>query len=293
MSLEPLEPIYYPVATLYLVSTPIGNLGDLSSRAADVLGSVSRILAEDTRRTRILAQHVGTRAQLVSLHQHNEAERTGEILAWLGAGEDLALVTDAGTPLVSDPGARLVDAVAAAGHQVVPVPGPSAMLAALVASGLPTDTFTFLGFPERKGQERTRLLERIARSPETVILFESPQRLHGLLRDLETTCGSRRRVAVARELTKVHEEFVRGTLAEAAGYYEEHPPKGEVTVVVGPVDPDSADDGPDEDAARALARSLIDGGLKPSAAAKEVARALGIPRNSAYRIVQDLSGDGS
>ena len=279
------------MATLYLVSTPIGNLDDLSPRAAGVLTSVTRILAEDTRHTRILTEHIGARAPLVSLHEHNEAERAGQVLRWLEADEDLALVSDAGTPLVSDPGARLVDVVAAAGHTIVPLPGASAVLAALVASGLPTDRFVFLGFPERKGKARTLLLERIADSEETVVLFESPKRLAALLADLEDACGSMRRVAVARELTKIHEEFVRGTLRETGAYFAEHPARGEVTLVVGPAEPDDADDGRSEAAARALARSLMDGGLKPSAAAKEVARTLGVPRNSAYRIVQSLSTD--
>jgi len=279
------------VATLYLVSTPIGNLDDLSPRAAGVLGSVTRILAEDTRRTRILADHIGASAPLVSLHEHNEAERIGKVLEWLAAGEDLALVSDAGTPLVSDPGARLVDTVAAAGYTIVPLPGASAVLAALVASGLPTERFVFLGFPERKGKARARLLERISGAEETVVLFESPQRLAALLADLEAACGSGRRVAVARELTKIHEEFVRGTLGEAGAHFAENPARGEVTVVVSPAEAGASDDQQDEEAARALARSLMDGGLKPSAAAKEVARALGVARNTAYRIVQSLSTD--
>ncbi|MBT8488372.1 MAG: 16S rRNA (cytidine(1402)-2'-O)-methyltransferase, partial [Gemmatimonadetes bacterium] len=221
------------MATLYLVSTPIGNLDDVSARATETLRSVRRILAEDTRRTRILTDRVGADATLVSLHAHNERERSEAIVAWLDAGEDLALVTDAGTPLVSDPGGRVVSSVLDAGHDVVPIPGPSAVLAALVASGLPAERFTFLGFPARKGRERERDLERIASAPETTILFESPHRLVRLLEDLGAVCESERRVAVAREVTKLHEEFIRGTLAEVAAYYERRPPKGEVTVVVG------------------------------------------------------------
>ncbi len=281
-----------PVATLYLVSTPIGNLGDLSPRAAQILGSVDRVLAEDTRRTRVLVQHAGAHARLVSLHAHNEAERTGRVLDWLEAGESLALVSDAGTPLVSDPGARLVAAVAAAGHQVVPVPGPSAVLAALVASGLPAGRFTFLGFPERKGRARARLLERVAGSEETVVLFESPQRLDALLGDLAEACGPERPVVVARELTKVHEEFVRGTLAEARTRFRADPPRGEVTVVVGPAEP-KADEGGNDEAARALAASLLERGLRASEVAQEVARHTGVSRNDAYRIVQDVGGRGA
>lgn len=279
------------MATLYLISTPIGNLGDLSPRAADTLRSVARILAEDTRHSRILAGHAGSSAPLVSLHAHNEAQRTDRILAWLDAGEDLALVSDAGTPLVSDPGGRVVVAVTRAGHAVVPIPGPSAVLAALVGSGLPTDRFAFLGFPERKGVARRRLLERVARSEETVVLFESPNRLVALLEGLAEACGPDRPVAVARELTKVHEEWVRGTLADAAGYYRERAPRGEVTVVVGPAEP-KAEEADRADEAERLARALLEAGLKPSQVARALADRLDLARNQAYRIVHDLNDGG-
>jgi 16S rRNA (cytidine1402-2'-O)-methyltransferase len=277
------------VATLFVVSTPIGNLGDLSPRAAETLLAADRILAEDTRRTRVLADHAGARAPLVSLHAHNEAERTERVLAWLDAGETLALVSDAGTPLVSDPGVRLVRAVTEAGHRVVPIPGPSAALAALVGSGFGADRFTFLGFPERKGAARAALLERIAESREPIVLFESPQRLGRLLDDLAQACGPERRVSVARELTKIHEEFERGTLSEVAAYYRQHPPRGEVSVVVGPADEPTGSDQGVEDEARRVARTLLEGGMKPSAAAREVARRLALGRNAAYRIVHDLT----
>jgi 16S rRNA (cytidine1402-2'-O)-methyltransferase len=279
------------VSTLYLVSTPIGNLSDLSPRAADTLRSVDRILAEDTRRSRLLAEHVGSRAPLVSLHAHNERERTELVLGWLAAGESLALVSDAGTPLVSDPGARLVSATLQAGHSVVPVPGPSAVLAALVASGFPSERFTFLGFPERKGKGRRRLLERVASAQETVILFESPQRLVQLLDALAGACGSARRVAVARELTKLHEEVLHGTLAEISTYYRENPPRGEVTLVVEPApEPDATSD-EHLDEARGLAAELLGRGERPSQVAKEVTERLDLARNAAYRIVQDLLGN--
>jgi 16S rRNA (cytidine1402-2'-O)-methyltransferase len=275
------------VATLYLVSTPIGNLGDLSPRAEETLRSVGRILAEDTRRSRAIAERAGSAAVLVSLHAHNEAARTGKILEWLEAGEDLAMVSDAGTPLVSDPGGRVVRAAAEAGHDVVPIPGPSAVLAALVASGLPTDRFTFLGFAERKGPGRRRLIERIATAEEATVLFESPHRLLALLESLAEVCGPERRVAVARELTKMHEEFVRGTLAEAAAYYRERPPKGEVTVVVSPAE-GPVTEGDRVGQARRLAEELLADGLKPSAAARELTDRLDLARNEAYRIVLDL-----
>ncbi|GMV06695.1 MAG: ribosomal RNA small subunit methyltransferase I [Gemmatimonadota bacterium] len=278
------------MATLFIVSTPIGNLGDLSPRAAETLRAAHRVLAEDTRRTRVLTDHVGSKAPLVSLHAHNEAERVRLVLAWLDHGEDLALVSDAGTPLVSDPGGRLVQAVTGAGHAVVPIPGPSAALAALVGSGLPGDRFLFLGFPERKGKARTLLLERVAASRESVVLFESPQRLVRLLEDLARACGPERPVAVARELTKLHEEFVRGTLSEVADYYRQHPPRGEVSLVVGPAPEAPADASDLEAEARELARAMLGEGGKPSGVAREVARRLGLPRNTAYRIVQELEG---
>jgi 16S rRNA (cytidine1402-2'-O)-methyltransferase len=277
------------VATLYLVSTPIGNLGDISTRAADVLRSVDRILAEDTRRTRVLTQHLGATAPLTSVHAHNEAERLRRVLDWLGEGDTLALVSDAGTPLISDPGGRLVDAVWEAGHTVVPVPGASAVLAALVASGLPADRFSFLGFPDRKGRGRQSVLEKIATSEESVVLFESPNRLVRLLEDLAHTCGGDRRVAVARELTKLHEEFFRGTLEDAAGYYGDHPPRGEVTVVVAPAESPQPTRDDVEKEARILASRLLEEGLKPSAAAREVTSRLDLPRNVAYRIVHEVA----
>lgn len=278
------------MATLYLVSTPIGNLGDLSERAAETLRAVDRILAEDTRRTRVIVDRVESSARLVSLHAHNEAERTEEVLGWLEAGENLALVSDAGTPLISDPGARVVRAVVQSEHSVVPIPGPSAVLAALAGSGLPTDRFTFLGFLDRKGAERTRLLERIADARETYVLFESPNRLVALLEQLAEACGPERGVAVARELTKLHEEFVRGTLSEVVDYYRERPPKGEVTVVVGPTEDVDGQRDRLADAER-LAAELLRGGMKPSAAAKTVADRLDLARNEAYRIVHGLEKD--
>ncbi|HUF77172.1 MAG TPA: 16S rRNA (cytidine(1402)-2'-O)-methyltransferase [Longimicrobiales bacterium] len=280
------------MSTLYLVSTPIGNLGDMSPRAGETLRSVDRILAEDTRRSRPLAERAGSTAPLVSLHAHNERERTAKVLAWLDAGEQLALVSDAGTPLVSDPGARLVEAVLDGGHRVVPIPGPSAVLAALVASGFPTDRFTFLGFPERKGKDRVRLLERAAAADETVILFESPNRLVELLDALAERCAPDRRVAVARELTKLHEELVRGTLREASAYYSEHPPKGEVTLVLEPAPEVEAAAEDREDEARALATELLAGGMRPSQVARELADRLDLARNDAYRIVHELGRDG-
>jgi len=277
------------VGTLYVVSTPIGNLSDLSPRAEETLRNVRRILAEDTRRSRILAERAGSQARLVSLHAHNERERADAVLGWLADQEDLALVSDAGTPLVSDPGAKLVETVLDAGYRVVPVPGPSAVIAALVASGIPSERFTFLGFPERKGRARQELLDRVSTSKETVVLFESPKRLVDLLDALVERCGPDRLVTVARELTKIHEEIRRGTLAEVRAHYADTPPLGEVTLVVA-ASSEVVDEVSREEQARALARELLDDGMKPSKAAKELAARLDLARNEAYRIVHDLEG---
>jgi 16S rRNA (cytidine1402-2'-O)-methyltransferase len=276
------------MGTLYLISTPIGNLEDLTPRARRILGEVDAVLAEDTRHSGLLLQRLGLKVPFVSLHQHNEESRIGEVLERLGREESLALVSDAGTPLVSDPGERLVARVVEAGHTVTPIPGPSAVLAALVGSGLPTLPFAFLGFAPRKGRARDELLERVAGSAETVVLFESPERTAPLLAELTGRCGGDRLACVARELTKVHEEFRRGTLEELAGYYLESPPRGEVTVVVGAASGEVSAT-VDEEAARALGRALLADGASPSRAAREVARRLGISRNQAYALIQELS----
>lgn len=268
---------------LYLVSTPIGNLGDLTFRAVDVLRSCDLILAEDTRRTRILLDHydIGQRV-LKSYHKHNEAARTDEVQAKLTSGGAVALVSDSGTPLVSDPGLRLVRAALDAEADVVPVPGASATLAALVASGLDPEPFTFFGFPPRSGRKRRELFTTLASLEHTSILFESPQRLVGTLEELAETLGHDRRAVVARELTKVHEEFVRGTLSEAAAYYREHAPRGEVVICLAAA-PDLLTDAV-QDEALAHARSLA----REGASSKEIVRALrerfGLDRNRSYDI---------
>ncbi len=203
------------MGTLYVVATPIGNLEDVTLRALRVLREVELVLAEDTRRTRTLLTHHDVRTRPRSLHAHNEAQRSREVLEALASGSSVALVSDAGTPLVSDPGERLVAAVIQAGHAVVPIPGPSAVLSALVASGLPAAPFLFLGFLPRRSGEREALLARIRDRTETVVLFESPRRLAATLRRLADTLGDRP-ACVARELTKLHEEVARGSLQELA-----------------------------------------------------------------------------
>jgi 16S rRNA (cytidine1402-2'-O)-methyltransferase len=276
---------------LYIVSTPIGNLEDVTARAARILGEVEAVLAEDTRRTGILLRHLGLSTPTLSLHAHNERAREARVLERLEAGAALALVSDAGTPLVSDPGERLVEAVREAGHQVVPIPGPSAVMAALVASGLPAVPFAFLGFSPRKGRERSAFLERVRGAEETVVLFESPERVARLLEELAEGGDGDREVAVARELTKLHEEVRRGTVASLARYYREHPPRGEVTLVVAPsgsgqeAAASEAEEQVDEAAIQALGEALLAQGMSPSRAAREVARRLGVRKNQAYALL--------
>lgn len=278
------------MARLYIVSTPIGNLSDMTYRAVEVLGSVSRVLAEDTRRTGVLLKRYEIDARLVSAHEHNEAGRAEQVVEWLDGGDDLALVSDAGTPLVSDPGARLVEAAVSAGHDVVPIPGPSAVLAALVASGLPAEPFTFYGFIARSGAERTDRLAELATLPHTAVLYESPERLVRLLDDLAERSAPERRVSVARELTKLHEDHQRGTLSDVADHYREAGVRGEVVVVVDGAAGVAVE--VDEAAAEALAGALLEAGQRPSVVAREVSRRLSVPRNHAYEIVQRLKDAG-
>jgi 16S rRNA (cytidine1402-2'-O)-methyltransferase len=215
------------MGTLFLVATPIGNLDDMTLRALHVLESVPLIAAEDTRRTMKLLNHFGLHRPMISLHARNEARQLASIMSRLKE-QDIALVSDAGTPALSDPGVRLVSAALAAGHPVVPVPGP---LAALVTSGLPTNQFTFLGFLPRKRGELERVLREAGEARRTFIFFESPHRLLKTLAIMASTLG-RRSVVVAREISKVHEEFLRGTPATLLEHFEKSPPRGELTVVV-------------------------------------------------------------
>ena len=220
------------LGTLYIVATPIGNLSDISARALETLRQVSRIACEDTRHTAKLLNHYGITTPTVSYHEHNERERAAELVERLQAGSSIALVSDAGTPLVSDPGYRLVQQATAAGITVVPIPGASATLAALAASGLATDEFRFCGFlPPKAGARRSRLAD-LREETCTLVFFEAPHRLADTLADMEAELGDRP-VVVARELTKMHEEFLRGTLAEIRAKLAGVEPKGEVTLVVG------------------------------------------------------------
>jgi len=268
---------------LYIVSTPIGNLGDISVRAIETLKRVHVVLAEDTRHSRPLLQRFEIETPLLSYHEHNEARTATALVARLVAGESMALISDAGTPLLSDPGARLVAAAIEAGVRVVPIPGASALLSALVASGISADRFTFFGFLERKGAERTQAIAEIASLSHTALLYEAAPRVAATLRDLsEAGCGARMG-SVARELTKQFEEVKRGTLDSLAAYYDESPPRGEVVIVI--------EGAPlvevDENAARAHARALRAGGLSARDVARSLVAEQGIARNVAYRLAQE------
>ena len=274
--------------TLYVVATPLGNLEDLSPRAAATLIRAAAVAAEDTRRTKPLLAHVGSRAELISFHAHSSDAALRRILDLLGSGKDVALVTDAGTPAVSDPGAVLVAAARERDVPVVTVPGPTAVAAALAVSGLGADRYLFLGFPPRKGAERRRLLETVARSEWTVVLFEAPPRVADLLEDLATACGAERRAVVARELTKLFEETRAGTLAELAGYYAEAPARGEVTVIVAGTGKPARAERADSPDPAIRARALLAQGMTRRDVADQVAAETGITRNTAYRLVNEL-----
>jgi 16S rRNA (cytidine1402-2'-O)-methyltransferase len=228
------------MGTLYLVATPIGNLDDMTLRGLHILESVPLVAAEDTRHTLKLLTHFGLRRPLISLHARNEAHQLQTIIGRLQQ-HDIALVSDAGTPALSDPGVRLVSAAVAAGFPVVPIPGPSAVLAALVSSGLPTNQFTFLGFLPRKRGELERALREAGEAKRTFVFFESPHRILKTLAIMASALGPRSLV-VAREITKVHEEFLRGTPATLLEHFEKSPPRGELTVVVAGSDWRSTDD---------------------------------------------------
>lgn len=276
--------------TLYVVATPIGNLSDLSPRAAEVLRSVRAVAAEDTRRTLRLYAHLGAAPPpLVSLPAFDERARLGPVIARLLGGEDVALCTDAGTPAVSDPGEALVAAAWEAGVRVVPVPGPCAAVAALVASGLPTARFLVAGFLPRKGTSRAEALRWMRGVPATLVLYEAGNRVAATLLDLARAFGDRRAV-LARELTKLHEEIVRGTLSELAGRFAGEV-RGEVTLVVAGADAAARLDEPGEDLDTELRRRLA-AGEPPSEIARTAARSRGLARREVYARLESLKRGG-
>lgn len=270
-------------ACLYIVSTPIGNLSDMTFRAVDTLKSVALVLAEDTRHSRHLLDRYGISTPMEAYHEHNEARATPRMIQRLQSGDSLALISDAGTPLISDPGSRLVQAAAAEGIPVVPIPGASAALAALVASGLDASQFTFLGFLPRKGRERREALASLIAAEETSVLYEAPTRLAATLGEMAEGGGAGRNAVVARELTKEFEEFRRGTVDELARYYTDTPARGEVVIVVSGRTPVT----PDETALRERAQLLRAAGATVRDVARTLVAETGAPRNLAYRIAQE------
>lgn len=267
-----------------MVSTPIGNLGDVSLRALETLRAVSLVAAEDTRLTRRLWARHGIETRLVSYHARSDPRRGEELLAHLESGLDLALVSDAGTPLVSDPGGELVSAWAGRGGRVVPIPGASAVLAALVASAIPAPRWSFEGFLPRRGRERRERLARLAADDRATVLFEAANRAATTLADLAGTCGPDRQAAVCRELTKLHEDVWRGSLAELTERAASQPPRGEVTIVVAGA-AGVGGDAPEVDLAtgQEQVKELVGEGWSRSSAAREVARRTGLPRRDLFK----------
>jgi len=258
-------------------------LGDFSFRAIDVLRGVALILAEDTRHSRTLLDRYEIRTPVASYHEHNEAKMTPGLIARLRGGEDLALISDAGTPLLSDPGARLVSAALDAGVVVTPIPGASALLSALVASGINSERFTFYGFLPRKGRDRASTLAELASLPHTAIVYEAPTRLAETLTELEALGAGERKIAVAREMTKQYEEVRRGTVSTLRAYYENTPPRGEVVIVIAGAEVPAVN----ESDVRARARALIAEGRTARDVVAQLVAELGVPRNRAYEIANE------
>ncbi len=273
------------MGTLFIVATPIGNLGDMTPRAVEVLRSVALIAAEDTRHSGTLLRAFDIDTPMVSYHHHNRAARAARLLAELEQG-DVALISDAGTPAIADPGHDLVVSAVAAGHRIVPVPGPSSVIAAVSASGLVPGPFVFAGFLPRTGEDRRLTLGKAVSTGFPVVLFESPLRAARTLRDVESIAPGRIGL-VAREITKMYEEFQRGNVAELAGHLEEIPPRGEVVLVIGAAAAGS-DASVDNDA-EDLARSILAQGLKPSRAARELSSITGLDAAEAYALVQRVA----
>lgn len=276
------------MSTLWLVATPIGNLGDLPPRAIEVLAHSALICCEDTRRTGLLLQHAGIRAERLAVcNDHTETSRVGDVLQVLGSGRDVAVVSDAGTPGVSDPGERIVRAVLDAGYDVSAVPGPSAAIMALTISGLPAARFVFEGFIPRKGSDRTARLAEIAAERRTSVIYEAPHRIERTLVDLREACGDDRMIVVTRELTKLHEEVVRGRL----GTIDIGGPRGEYVLVL---DGAPHEDRPvsDEEVRDAL-RADLDAGLSTRDAAAAVAKAVGRPKREVYALAIALGDAGA
>lgn len=281
--MSPLEEAADSLGRLFVVSTPIGNLADMTFRAIETLSSVALIVAEDTRHSRTLLDHYEIRTPVSAYHEHNEARETPKLITRLQSGESIALISDAGTPLLSDPGARLVKAAVEANIAVVPVPGASALLSALVASGLLIDRFSFYGFLARKGKERAQSLAEIVRSPLAVVLYESPNRVSDTLNDLAAAGAEHRQVVIARELTKKFEEFRRGTVASLADTLSDTELRGEVVIVISGAEMVELD----EETLREKIRSLKADGTSTRDIIDRLTDELGVARNLAYRLAHE------
>lgn len=270
---------------LFVVATPIGNLADISYRAVEVLKQADAIAAEDTRTSARLLGHYGIDTPMFACHEHNEAELADQLLARLRQGQDIALISDAGTPLISDPGFKIVRALRAAGIRVTPIPGACSPIAALSAAGLPTDRFTFLGFLPRSGAKREAALQRIAEAEHTQVLLESPHRLLATLRELMACTRPGHEVCVARELTKLFEEIFCGSLPDAVAHFEGQPPRGEIVLVTGPAP--QLQQATDDAAILDRLQHTDMQALAPGARAKAVAKELGVPRDRVYRLLTE------
>jgi 16S rRNA (cytidine1402-2'-O)-methyltransferase len=267
---------------LVLVATPIGNLGDLSPRAVEALSRADVIACEDTRRTRALLSHAGVKApRLLVVNDHSEAAQVHEVIRLLDAGSSVAVVTDAGTPGVADPGERLVAAAAAAGHSVEVVPGPSALIAALVLSGLPSGRFCFEGFLPRKGPTRRARLDALREERRVTVIYEAPHRVRQTVDDLCQALGPLRRVSISRELTKLHEETWRGSLEQAVDHLSANEPRGEYVIVLDGAPPPGP---PADDEVEAALRAALDAGADKKTAIVDVAGRLGLPKRHVYKI---------
>lgn len=268
------------VGTLYVVATPIGNLEDITARALRILGEVALIAAEDTRHSRKLLHHFGIRTALVSCHEHNEQQRQEQFIGRLQGGESIALISDAGTPAIADPGYRLVRACHAAGVPVVPVPGASAIITALSAAGEPTDRFVFEGFLPAKAAARESALRAVRDESRTVVCYEAPHRLAATLQTMVAIWGEARPVVVARELTKLHEELFRGTVTEALAHFGAARIRGELVLILPPF----AAVAPAHDLVAVLRELLAEGNVSRKEAVKRVAREFGVASDEVYRI---------
>jgi 16S rRNA (cytidine1402-2'-O)-methyltransferase len=277
--------------TLYIVGTPIGNLEDMTFRAIKILQAADLIAAEDTRHTGKLLQHFQITTPQISYHEHNRHQRLPELIDKLLLGKDIALVTDAGMPGISDPGSELVKACADANINIIPIPGACACIVGISASGLPTDRFVFEGFLPAKGQERQQSLEALQIESRTIILYESPHRLRQTLQDLANVLGSDRQIVLARELTKMHEEFWRGSVESAIELYTNNEPKGEFTLILGGIQ--TAAPVFSEDAIKAELQTLIKEGISRSQASRQLAQQTSLPRRQIYQLALTLDDNQS